>query len=250
MSLGEGPPTSVHGLRRFKLASSDRELQPLTDVNGRVSRSTSRRVLVLLFVTLEACSGSGPSATRTTPSVIDSPPTARPVPLQPTPSGVLAGCLRVEPAITCPRSLPRVDSQYRGRTLDVSPDYHLFDIAAGGPYPGINRKNAPPRFAHIVIKAGDLSHGFYFPFPDPESSPTSIHQSIGGSNPVFLGKATWGGKSGVLVLAPPFPAGGIDGDHLIFRWTEGHEKISISLHTWKPLAMSEATLHAVVESVE
>jgi hypothetical protein len=51
-----------------------------------------------------------------------------------------------------------------------------------------------------------------------------------------------------LVLAPPFPVGGIDGDHLVFRWEDSELQYAISLHAWLPLAEVEATLKAIVVS--
>jgi hypothetical protein len=43
--------------------------------------------------------------------------------------------------------------------------------------------------------------------------------------------------------------GGIEGDHLVFRWIEGDTAYSISLHVWKPIAQSFDALKSVVESI-
>jgi hypothetical protein len=69
------------------------------------------------------------------------------------------------------------------------------------------------------------------------------------SEPLLLGAFTWGGKEGEVALAPSFPAGGIEGDHLIFRWIEADTAYSISLHAWKPAAESLESLRAVVASL-
>jgi hypothetical protein len=58
-----------------------------------------------------------------------------------------------------------------------------------------------------------------------------------------------GGKEGEVALAPSFPAGGIEGDHLIFRWIEADTAYSISLHAWEPGAESLESLRAVVVSL-
>jgi hypothetical protein len=64
----------------------------------------------------------------------------------------------------------------------------------------------------------------------------------------MLGDYVWGGTDGTLVLAPIFPLGGVDGDHLIYRWDRDGVEYSISLHAWTPLAETMATLHAIVET--
>jgi hypothetical protein len=59
----------------------------------------------------------------------------------------------------------------------------------------------------------------------------------------------WGTRDGTLVLAPSFPVGGIDGDHLIFRWQQDDTEYAVSLHAWKPLEGASATLRSIVESI-
>lgn len=65
--------------------------------------------------------------------------------------------------------------------------------------------------------------------------------------PLFLGRVTWGGHEGVLVLAPPFPRGGLQGNHLIFSWGEGSK--AVSLHGWEPFEEVPTVLRAIVESI-
>jgi hypothetical protein len=64
---------------------------------------------------------------------------------------------------------------------------------------------------------------------------------------VFLGRATWGGHEGVLVLAPPYPLGGLQSNHLIFSWAGGSK--AVSLHGWEPFTEVPGVLRAVVESI-
>jgi hypothetical protein len=42
--------------------------------------------------------------------------------------------------------------------------------------------------------------------------------------------------------------GGQLGDHLVFEWGEGSDRLVYSLHAWKPLADTAATLKAMVEA--
>jgi hypothetical protein len=68
---------------------------------------------------------------------------------------------------------------------------------------------------------------------------------------VFLGRVTWGGIEGLVVLAPPYNAvSSIHGDHLIFRWSVGGTEYALSLHAWEPFSKSFATLQAMVESLQ
>jgi hypothetical protein len=63
------------------------------------------------------------------------------------------------------------------------------------------------------------------------------------------GERTWNGRTGELVLAPSYPHGGMEGDHLVFRWAQEGEDFSLSLHAWDPLEETKATLKALVESL-
>jgi hypothetical protein len=64
-----------------------------------------------------------------------------------------------------------------------------------------------------------------------------------------LGSVRWSGRSGRLILAPPFPLGGIDGNHVIFRWRQDEMDYRLSLHAWEPFTESVATLRAIIGSL-
>jgi hypothetical protein len=49
-------------------------------------------------------------------------------------------------------------------------------------------------------------------------------------------------------LAPGYPAGCEQGDHIIFRWRQGTPSYALGLHAWEPLAQAVATMKAVVAS--
>lgn len=66
---------------------------------------------------------------------------------------------------------------------------------------------------------------------------------------VLLGRVTWAGRRGVLVLAPPYPRGGIEGNHVVFEWHEEGSTYRLSLHAWEPFSEVPDVLEAVVESL-
>jgi hypothetical protein len=66
---------------------------------------------------------------------------------------------------------------------------------------------------------------------------------------VVIARTTWGGLTGLLLLAPPYPFGGIHGDHLMFSWTTERTDYTVSLHAWKPLDQATVTLRQIVESI-
>jgi hypothetical protein len=66
---------------------------------------------------------------------------------------------------------------------------------------------------------------------------------------LLLAHPTWGGRRGSLILVPPYPLGGIHGDHLMFLWSESETDLAVSIHAWPPLDEAEATLRAIVASV-
>lgn len=63
--------------------------------------------------------------------------------------------------------------------------------------------------------------------------------------PLCFGGARIGGRHGDLFLVPPFPTGGMIGNHLVFRWEQNGERYALSLHAWEPLTETAATLAAI-----
>lgn len=109
---------------------------------------------------------------------------------------------------------------------------YLFEAEWGAPYGNrVNERDAPPRYSHLVVMAGDVGSLLRF---EPARS---------------LGKRSWGGRSGELDLAPPYPHGGVNGSHLLFRWDEGGNDHAVSLHAWEPLTEAEAALRETVLSI-
>lgn len=153
---------------------------------------------------------------------------------------------QLEPA--CPRSIPLVEShESRARSFRSGKDHFVFFSEWSGPYPGITTKNSPPRFLHVNVHAGDLGQAFPFEWPVratalPDPLPKKRRQAV------LLETVTWFGSEGPLILAPSFPAGGIDGDHVVFHWRHEGGDYAISLHAWLPLSETIDTLKAVVGS--
>jgi hypothetical protein len=143
--------------------------------------------------------------------------------------------------------MPRVEkaSFARSDSFDRPPTFH-FEWNA--PSPGVTRKNSPPRFTHLVVQRGSVKRILGFESPTavsgiPEPVPRRREQAL------LLGRYSWADRKGSLVLAPSYPFGGVNGDHLVFRWSEGQDGAAISLHAWIPLADAVATLQAVVASI-
>jgi hypothetical protein len=151
----------------------------------------------------------------------------------------------------CPEVVPETDARYLGRSIPFgNPKFRTFDLGASAPYEGQPRRNRPPRFAHIVVAAGDLAQAFEFKWPPPRSTrPPERLLFANRKRPVLLEKPTWGGRDGQLVLLHPFPLGGIHGDHLAFRWRDAGVDYVLSLHAWAPFSEARATLRAMVEEL-
>lgn len=194
----------------------------------------------LLF--LGACDGGGPA-----PSM-PGPGASPPLPLMAMPPDALAKCRRIEqlrPA--CPADVPEVDSPdaSRSHSSDREPGATTFFVEWSAPHPGLTKKNAPPRFAHVNVLAGDLQVMAGFHVGGSLDGPPGRRRS----RALSLGAREWNGRAGELLLAPSYPQGGMEGDHLIFRWAEDGTDYSISLHAWEPLETVEGMLKAMVGSL-
>jgi hypothetical protein len=153
--------------------------------------------------------------------------------------------------VACPTQMPKVnDPRSRARAFRTGRSW-VFFAEWSAPYPGLSTRNAPPRFAHLNVIATPVDHPLAFTWPlrvtatldELENAPKKRGE------PLLLGEYRWADRNGEIALAPSFPAGGIEGDHLVFRWVEGDTAYSISLHVWKPIAGSFDALKFVVASI-
>jgi hypothetical protein len=176
-----------------------------------------------------------------------------------TPEHVLKMCLAADFVdAACPRRVLRVNGTYMARTWSTEAGrqtgegWETLDISFGSPYLGIRRKNAPPKYAHLVIRSGDLTHASPVTYPDPEVPAQEITNRPARyrENVIPLGTHTWGGRTGVLILSPPDPSASSPGDHLVFRWSDGGIDYEISIHSWVPLDLARSMLESIVRSID
>ena len=114
-----------------------------------------------------------------------------------------------------------------------------------------NAPAKPPAWAHVSLYAGTVGR-VAFPFVYPTGKPERLENGLFARprrRAIYFGHVDWGGKVGTLVLAPDFPAGGVQADHLIFRWRRRHVDTALGLHGWEPLSQVHATLKAMVDSI-
>ena len=224
----------------------------------------TRRLLVplaLLVLLAAACGGtdepegaSGPygsPAPSEEPSAPPSPeePQEPAVALMELPAEDVAKCRKLPPLRPlCSLSVVEADSGYH--RASANHDRYAGDVFFAewsAPRPGITAKNAPPDFAHVAVYVGDYEKfvGYAWPgerlkgeVPDGQRRKALLIDSV-----------TWNGRKGEVVLAPSYPFGGMDGDHVVFRWAEGKTDYAVSLHAWDPVDETVAALQAMVESL-
>jgi hypothetical protein len=109
----------------------------------------------------------------------------------------------------------------------------------------------PPVWSHVSIFAGNLASAFSFAYPTRGRRLRGLDGLFAKprTRATFLGSYIWAGKHGTVVLAPAYPGGGEQGDHLIFRWRQSKVGYAVGLHGWEPLSHALATLRAMVRSI-
>lgn len=177
--------------------------------------------------------------------------TARPVNVVPLSRKLARECESLAGGrLACPRLVPETETAPRSEAFSPVRDHVVFFVEWSGPHPGIVLRNQPPRFAHLVIQAGDLEAFLPFEIPAVGSGVRAVRRpSPRRRRAITFGRRVWGGRRGILVLAPPFPSGGLEADHLMFVWRADDMDHSVSLHSWLPLDQAEATLSEVVRSI-
>lgn len=148
----------------------------------------------------------------------------------------------------CPTKVPKVAARVRFyRALAPKPRFRVFSVEWNAPDPGLSTKNSPSRVVHLAVHVGDPDTLVAFEWPTGENASGSLPDKR--RKALLLARPQWSGKTGTLVLAPSYPYGGIDGDHLLFRWHERGLDYAVSLHAWKPLSETTAALRAIIASV-
>jgi hypothetical protein len=174
-----------------------------------------------------------------------------------TPAYVLAYCRKSHRLpLACPHLLPRMEQPSphwdanlclvgnagcQGLTWD---DLSLVDAGQGN-------DPRPPLWSHVSIYAGNLGSAFRFAYPTRGIRPRQLDGLFARTrtHAIFLGSYTWGGKRGIVVLAPDFPNGGEQGDHVIFGWRASGIECAVGLHGWEPFEQAFATLRSMVRSI-
>ena len=229
----------------------------LSTVAGRTLWIMVRHALAgaVGVLTIAACSGGTTASTTSaeqaeakraeteTERAVESGTASRLVRLAP---GKLSHCRRsVRLREICPTLVPQVGAPYLTYLSDAGPDA-LFNMERG--LPG----NPPPGGAHITIGAGDVEMADPFEHPLGTDEPADLDDGVldeERTEAVSFGRVKWGARESVLFLAPPFVHGGQLGNHLVFEWNEGDDGFVYSLHAWKPLADTAATLREMAEAV-
>ena len=229
-------------------------------------RVTRQLALVALLVLVAAgCTGDGEPEARPTTSSAGPPPATtttapqtttetetEPVALVRMPPRALRECRRLRalrPA--CPTLVPEAPYDpaspvYVARSRRGIPYQAArgFELQWGAEHPGEPELDRPPATVHLVVSE------FCCLLLDMRRE--RVRDGLLEERrrvPVSLGRVRWAGKRGDLVLAPPFPRGGIEANHLRFTWEEGGTVYGVSLHGWEPFTEVRPVLRAVVESI-
>jgi len=210
----------------------------------------------LFAAVLAACAAAAPvGGTHSTTSP------ARAVRMMTTPASVLRLCRR-SPLLRpiCPRRLPFVNY-----LRSEEPAYTASLCRVGQPgcaglrwddleIEHTGDGSRPPIWAHVALAAGEFRHGGSTEFRWPTNrKPVTPHNGLWNAarpRALFLGRVRWGGRTGQLILAPSYPAGGMMGDHLIFYYRAHSHDYLLSLHGWEPFLQVVATLRAIVLSAQ
>jgi hypothetical protein len=147
----------------------------------------------------------------------------------------------------CPTVVPKVKRNYLVESFGKPGGrFGVLEMSSGAPR-DTPEANRPPAVSHVVLEAGPKRFLIDFGGVAGEAALTDdlLRQSRSGA--LLLGKRTWGGVKGRLILAEPFPGGGAHGDHLVFQWKRGGVIHRISSHAWVPAARAEAALKTIVK---
>lgn len=203
---------------------------------------------------LAACGGSEPTQEPEPATSGSQEPAA--VELVPAPPDALRACRRsslLRPA--CPPRVPEAPFDpgseiYQAHVFPSGPGgTRTFDLSWGGEYPRPER-NRPPALVHVVLVGGrplGPLEGIDLPQPRRAALRDGLLRRER-NRALSLGSVLWNGRRGRLLLAAPYPRGGIMGNHLVFRWREGRREYALSLHAWEPLTEAAETLQRIVAS--
>jgi hypothetical protein len=176
-----------------------------------------------------------------------------PIRLMRTPYGPLRKCRSSKLlAPACPRAIPRI-AGWRTYPSYGNPVTNTFGLENGGEVPGKPELNRPPAMVHFELSAARGRRARQIlPFAWPRVAAVRLRDGLVREKrlrPVLVGTAVWNGRHGSLVLAPSYPVGGSQGNHLIFRWRAGSVTYFLGLHAWEPFRETVSTLRRMVGSL-
>lgn len=180
-----------------------------------------------------------------------------PIQFMPTPESALRKCRSdLSLALACPTRIPRVALKPIVRWGRTYSSLHTYPKTVDGIF-GIERRfqTGPdlirPPLLHLEVEAAaGQPRGFRFRWPT--TGRVAVRNGLldeARTKPVYFGRVTWGGKAGSLALSPPYPLGGSQADHVVFRWRSGRTTYLVGMHAWEPLTEAVATLRRIVASV-
>ena len=181
-----------------------------------------------------------------------------PLAFMPTPAAALRACRSdavLAPA--CPTKIPRVHLPpgVAGWRTYPSPPRRvtgIFGMERGGEIPGKPELMRPPSILHVEVEAARRRKPLGIGFSWPTSGAVEPRDGLvreERQRAVLLGRVAWGGKAGTVVLAPPYPSGGSQGNHVVFRWRAGRTTYLVGMHAWEPFSEAYATLRRIVSSL-
>jgi hypothetical protein len=216
-------------------------------------------VVAVAFAQAACSSGSAPEG-----GTVARRPTTIPAGFIETPTAALSACRRLAILVPgCPTIVPRAGYRNPGGpvrlyTVFVSPPSHgfpsSFSLQWRAPSSTNPRRNHPPKFVHVVIYAASRSvtrfrHAFLTGWP---TRPAEIADGdVAGlrRTGLALGYVRWNGRRGALALIPPYGYGGMQGEHLVFRWCGDGTDFALGLHAWEPFTETVVDLRRMVEAL-
>ncbi len=211
------------------------------------------------------------SAPTTTATATEPEPDNPAVAMTAMPPGAARVCARFDVlAPSCPASVPESRFGLAGPPIGQNVPYAdggyarclergagdctaaVFHLEGGVPSDD-PRRDRPPRFLHYALYAAEGKLDRHFPFELPCTGPVVRDEAdrilvAPRETAACLGEAELAGQEGTLALAPPFPAGGEAGGHLLFFWRDGGVTRAATLHAWAPVAETVDALERVTAS--
>jgi hypothetical protein len=148
----------------------------------------------------------------------------------------------------CPRVIPLARSGFVTASLLRNDAMcgtrgDLMSVQWSGEDPSHPRRDRPPRFLHLEVTGGSGCARWHFARAAVTPRDGMMRRrTYAGSGPVPLGRRTWGGHRGLLVLGDCY------GNHVCFRWRAAAVGYQIDLHGWEPFPQAVAALRRIVSS--